>query len=99
MRLKLDADLEDIEGLVEDLAEADTEDARLAAVAVFLDAALPLGAVLPPPIGAIAEAADGILLGKLISWGVDVLKRDPNKRAERRARRKKRREARAAGRK
>lgn len=91
MKVKLEVEWDDVEGLVEDLEDADGKHARVAAIATFLDAATPMGAILPPPLGTVLEMWDDALYARLIKWGMRVLSRDPEKRAERKAKRRARR--------
>jgi hypothetical protein len=99
-KIRLEAEWEDVEGLVVELAEvgrmppAAREDRIVEVIADFLDAATPAGALLPPPIGAIAEGLDGAAYRALLTWGRTLFKKDPKKVAARKARRAARRAAR-----
>jgi len=79
---------EEAEVLLEDLvAEGLDEDAAALAVARFLDAVLPLDALIPGPLGELAEAADGPILARVVQALLALFRSDPDRKAERRARR------------
>lgn len=91
-----DLDLEliwaEAQDLAEDLAEAGADKPRAAlAVAAFLDAIVPLDALVPGPAGLALEAVDGAAFQRVILALVGAFERDPEKRAERKARRAERR--------
>ena len=94
MKLHLSPHIEDVEDLIDDLEDARSEDARVRAVADFLAASTPLGAILPPPIGSLADAIESTIYEQFYRWGRKVFKRNPAKRAARRAKRAARKAAR-----
>jgi hypothetical protein len=78
------------EGLLELLENGLEPDEAIELVAVLLDAALPLRALLPPPWGNLAENADRAVVEALVELFVAGLRRNPERiearadRAERR---------------
>ena len=94
MKLHLSPHIEDVEDLIDDLEDARSEDARVKAVADFLAAGTPLDAILPPPIGSLADAAESTIYQTCYRWTRKIFKRPPAKRAARRAKRAARKAAR-----
>lgn len=87
---ELDTDLlwAEAQDLAADLADAGAdEDAAARAVAEFLDAVVPLDALLPGVVGLAAEAADGPLFERIVQALIDAFRVDPDKREARRERR------------
>lgn len=80
--------------------KSDVEDKVTAAIAEFLDNALPFDLVISGPLGELAEAADGPAIKTALDRFVHALrvlvKADPEKKAMRKARRLARRAAKAA---
>jgi len=70
------------------------EDKAVKAVATFLDKIVPLDALIPGPVGVIAEELDGAAFERVVKAISDLFKVDPEKRAERKANRQVRAEAR-----
>lgn len=92
-----DAVIEGVVDLAEDVLEADgQEDKVIEAIAEFLDAVIPLDALVPGPTGEALEANDGDAFEAAL-WAIKkAFEVDPEKRAERKARREKRKAARKA---
>lgn len=86
-----DAGLDMAEELVSSGVE---EDKAVKAVATFLDKIVPLDALIPGPVGVIAEELDGAAFERVVKAISDLFKVDPEKRAERKANRQVRAEAR-----
>lgn len=87
--------VEEAEGLVHDLNDAGLDaDARVDAVARFLDAILPLDVLIPGPLGQVAECADGPAFAALVRALKNVHFWDEKHRAERQRQREERRKRR-----
>ena len=87
----LDTVWTEAQDLTEELVESKgDEDKTVHAVADFLDAILPLEALIPGPLGKLAEEADGLLFEEIVSGLSELFKIDPEKQAARRERRKER---------
>lgn len=86
---------EEAKDLAVELSDAGADkDKTIDAIADFLDAIIPLNAIIPGPLGELAEEADGIFFDKLVRGIAEAFKVDPIKRAERREGREKRKELR-----
>ena len=87
----LDTVWTEAQDLTEELVESKgDEDKTIHAVADFLDAILPLDALIPGPLGKLAEEADGLLFEEIVAGLSELFKIDPEKQAARRERRKER---------
>ena len=73
------------EGLIDLVDSGMTADQALDLVAAVLDAALPLRAVLPPPLGDLAETADGPIIAAALRAAAEAMQPNPD-RIEARAR-------------
>lgn len=90
---------DDLSGIIEDLTDADDRDARLAALAEFLDSCVPFGAVLPPPLGALVEAVDRPIFTAVMRFARNLTRKSTRlERIARRGARKAAREARRGSR-
>jgi hypothetical protein len=82
----------EVKELAESIFDADGDEKEIArSIAEFLDALLPLNLIAPGVIGEIAETQDGPLLEKAVEWIIELLRVDPDKKAERQSKRKARR--------
>lgn len=93
---KIDQDqiFEEGRELVVDVLDADNEDDIIEAIAEFLDAVLPMQALVPGIAGVLLEQADFTvfeLVLKGLKGSIKGIKIDPNKKAERQTRREARR--------
>ena len=86
---------EEAKDLAVELSDAGAdEDKTINAIADFLDAIIPLNAIIPGPLGQLAEEADGIFFDKLVRGIAEAFKIDPEKQAARREKRKERKQKR-----
>lgn len=79
--LKLDVTLGDVAVLAVEVVEGATPEARLKAVAAFLDAVTPADKI--PVIGGVAEELDGPFFEDALLWAHNTLKADPEKKKQR----------------
>jgi hypothetical protein len=89
--------LDNAAGLLEEVIEAGSDPEKNAtAIASFLDDLVDLEAVLPEPVGGIAEEFDGTFFEGIITWLIKAFRVDPVAKAARKARRAERKAARRA---